>query len=355
MTLVDAEGRLFGRWNFVDAVVVVLALGLIPIGYAAYMLFRTPPPALTAIEPAALVEGPNQRVTIRGINLRPYLRVSFNTTQGATFLFEDSSKAVVDLHAMPPGTYDVILYDFGQERHRLPGALTIRPAASAFPTTEVLAAGRFLNLSKESASELRPGLSFSDRGEILELGQSRPSAPHVFLGGAAAELPNPALLEVPALVKLSCVIKTSGGYPECGGADYVLRPNFILQLPRTIGSPAPFQVDQLRSTEPARTITVRARLAGPAETLAMVAVGDRDADLAANEFALGATIKALAPVTGVGGQAERMTTLEVRAQRLSTGWWQGVDTLRPSTQYMFRTPKYAVLTTVLAVDDTPRP
>src|SRR5688572_30990206 len=156
MAIVDAEGRLFGRWNFIDAVVAVLVLGLIPLGYAAYALFRTPPPVLTSIEPTEVSEGPKQRVTVRGVNLRPYLRVSFNTLQGATFLFEDSTKAVVDLHPMPPGTYDVILYDLAQERHRLPSALTVRAGPTA-TLSDLIVTGRFFNLTPAVAAQKKPG------------------------------------------------------------------------------------------------------------------------------------------------------------------------------------------------------
>ncbi len=355
MPLVDAEGRIFGRWNFIDVVVAVLVVGLIPIGYAAYVLFRTPAPVLTAIEPAELVEGPNQRLTIKGVNLRPYLRVSFNTTQGASFLFEDTTEAVVDLHVMPPGTYDVILYDFGQERHRLPGALTIKPSAAALPSTEVMVAGRFINVSKELAEQLRAGQAFPGRGEIVETARPRPSSPRVFLGAGVAELQDASRFEVPALVKLLCIVRTSNGYPECGGVDYVLRPNFIVQLPQASGGPMPCQIDQLRSVTPTKNVAVRVRFTGHVDTLASIAVGDMDADVAANPFALGATIAALQPVRGEGGQAQRDATLTVRAQLLPTGWWQGTDTLRMATQFMLRTPAYAVLATVLSVDDNSRP
>ena len=354
MTLVDAEGRLLGRWNLVDAVVVVLAIGLIPIGYAAYALFRTPAPVLTAVEPSELAEGPNQRVTIRGVNLRPYLRVSFNTTQGATFLFEDSTKAVVDLNEMRPGTYDVILYDYGQERHRLPGALTIRPGAASLPMTEVVVAGRFVDMTAEKAAALTPGTTLADRGTVVEVMPLRASKPRVFFAGVPLEVPSASKQELPALLKLNCVVKLTQGLPECGGVDYVLRQHYVMQIPTPAGV-IPFQIDQLLGTEPVRPVTVRVRLSGPADTLAVVAPGDKDVDLAMNELALGMTVVAVEPVRGSGAQAERMATLAVRAQRLSTGWRSGLDTLRASSQFMLRAEKYAVLATVLSIDERSRP
>src|SRR6478752_687512 len=181
MTIVDAEGRLFGRWNFVDVVVVVLLLAIGPLGYAAFVLFRSPDPRIVSIEPAEVLEGPNQRVVIRGTNLRPYMRLSFNNVQGRTFLFQDSTRAEVDLNEMPPGKYDVVLYDFGQERHRLAQALTVKPNSSL----------------------------------------------------------------VPAATKVACFVKLSGGMPECGRSDFTLRPIYVLTIPTSGTTALSFQIDQV--------------------------------------------------------------------------------------------------------------
>ena len=37
MAIVDEQGRLFGRLNLLDAVLLVLLAGLVPLGYAAYI------------------------------------------------------------------------------------------------------------------------------------------------------------------------------------------------------------------------------------------------------------------------------------------------------------------------------
>ena len=56
MTIVDRDGRLFGRLNLLDAILMVLAFGLVPLGYGAYVLFRTPTPRLMAVEPVFNVQ-----------------------------------------------------------------------------------------------------------------------------------------------------------------------------------------------------------------------------------------------------------------------------------------------------------
>lgn len=350
MALVDAEGRLFGRWNFIDAVVALLILGLIPIGYAAYALFRTPAPMITAIEPRELVEGPDQRVTITGVNLRPYLRVSFNSTQGKTFLFEDSTAAAVDLHQMPPGTYDVILYDFGQERHRLPNALTIKPAAPTLPAPDVVVAGRFINLTQALAAQLKPGAAVLAGGQLLETAPPRSSVARVFAAGATLELPSAAHWEVPAIVKLQCVMRVTQGYPECGGVEFSLRPNYIFQS-TVAGGAAPFQVDQIYSTAPVNTMHANVRFTGAAEALKAMKVGDLDVELARNPFALGAQVTSLGPASATAGQSERSGVLAFRAQRLPSGWWYGIDTVRVSGQVAFKTDRYTVTAIVTSLEN----
>jgi len=125
MTLVDDRGRLFGKLNVVDALIAFLVFGLVPLLFAAYLLFRPMPAGLTSIEPAQIQAGSSVDLTIRGNHLRPFMRVSFDAHQAGGFLFADPSRAVVPVSAMPPGVYDVILYDHAQERARLPKALEV--------------------------------------------------------------------------------------------------------------------------------------------------------------------------------------------------------------------------------------
>src|SRR6266496_445842 len=59
MSIVDDRGRIAGRINLVDAIVALVILGLIPVGYGAYLLFRNPTPKLFGVSPAKLYQGPN--------------------------------------------------------------------------------------------------------------------------------------------------------------------------------------------------------------------------------------------------------------------------------------------------------
>jgi hypothetical protein len=111
--------------------------------YGAYLLFRTPKPKLVGIAPTTIYQGPNVRIGISGVNLRPFMRVSFDTIQGRTFLIGSTRFAAIDMPDLAPGTYDVVLFDYMQEVDRLPKALTVLPLAPQ-PMVEMEVAGSFL-------------------------------------------------------------------------------------------------------------------------------------------------------------------------------------------------------------------
>ena len=286
---------------------------------------------------------------VNGTNLRPYLRLSFNDVQGRTFLFENSSRAEVELNEMPPGKYDVILYDFGQERHRLPGALTVKPNSSLTPTQDVLVVGRFIGLSKADSALVKKGMSFPFPGELVDFASPRPSVPKVFFGFVPLEVTSTAALEVPAAFKMACFVKLSGGLPECGRADFTLRPNYIITIPTSGATALSFQIDQVRGVQPVKEVRARVRLLGPADTLAMVTTNDVEVEPQWNPFSLGGRIESVGPV--VQGQGERLATLRVRVQPISSGLWNGAVTMRAGAQIPFTTSRYSVAALIVAIDE----
>src|SRR6185295_7593561 len=103
MAMVDERGRLFGRWNLLDLAVLILLLGLIPMAYAAYALFHDRPPVILSVTPNQIQESPEFTVTIKGKNLRPYMRVSAGNQQARDFFFKSTDEAELPFPAMPPG------------------------------------------------------------------------------------------------------------------------------------------------------------------------------------------------------------------------------------------------------------
>lgn len=128
--LIDERGRLFGKVNLIDAGVGVLVLLLIPLGYVAYALFRTPVPTITSVERVPVPGGEGYRLRVLGEDLRPYLKVTLGTHQ-ATFLVESPNAGEVSVPELEPGTYDLVLYDETRELTRVPGALVIAPPTDA--------------------------------------------------------------------------------------------------------------------------------------------------------------------------------------------------------------------------------
>src|SRR5256885_3698152 len=188
MAIVDDRGRVSGRFNAVDVFVFALVVVMIPIAYGAYALFRTPPAKLRGVEPKQVTMGPNLRVRVNGTNLRPFMRVSFNTTQGRTFMIGSTEMAEVELPDLEPGAYDVVLYDYAQEVDRLPKALTILPKVAA-PTVKLTAHGAFVGLNDTQIAGLQSGVELTQNnravGRILAVGARRPGAIQMRTGDSA--------------------------------------------------------------------------------------------------------------------------------------------------------------------------
>ena len=128
MPLLDDRGRLLGKINLVDAAIGAFLIFIGAVGYASYALFRTPPPEITAVEPDHLLEGqkPPLVFKVRGRNLRPYLRASIGASL-TTFLIESPETAELTRNdPLPPGMYDVVLFDQSREVTRRRNALTVQ-------------------------------------------------------------------------------------------------------------------------------------------------------------------------------------------------------------------------------------
>lgn len=347
MTFVDDRGRLFGRWNLFDAMLVLVGVGLIPLVYGAYMLFRTPLPVLTAVEPARLQQGNNLRVSIRGKDLRPYLRVSFGSRQGVSFLFKDVTTAEVELGDIGPGVYDVVLYDQAQERSRLPKALTIDPVP--LPNTEVIVVGSFANLTKETAQQIKVGTKVTGVGEVAAVGRPLPESTRVYAGTFVVDIPVETAVRLPAAIRAHCQVRASAGYPQCVVGDVALQPTTFLLLLTPLGT-LPFQVDQVRGLQPVEPVRVRVRLSGPAAAIAAVKPDDMDHGTFVNELAAGATVLAAGPVQRVSeAQAVREVDLRVAAQRNSNSWTYANGPLKIGGPFVLRTFLYELTGTVVAL------
>lgn len=346
MAIVDERGRLFGRLNLFDAIVAVLILWMVPIAYGAYLLLRTPAPTLTAVEPATIVYGPAMKIRVRGTHFVPYLRVSVGLHQGKTFKFNDSTDAEVDLLDVPPGTYDVVLFDNSQERGRLRNGLTIAP--SALPEAKLIAVGTFGNLTAAQAASIKAGTEIEGVGVIEAVGKPVPQVQRVFVRPGMVEIPVAGAQMVAASLRLSCFVRSAQGQPECVGGGASVQPTTLLFLDLPFGK-VPFQIDQVRSIEPLQTARLTVRFSGEPRVLAQIRPGDRDFGDVRNELSATATVDGAGPA--IGGSRE--VSLTVQAQRGADGWLYANTPLRLGSAFVLRNRSYEVSGIVIAVAAPP--
>jgi hypothetical protein len=346
MALVDDRGRLFGRFNLLDVVLAVVLIGLIPLAYGAYILFRAPLPRLTSVEPGSLVVGPNLRVVIKGENFRPYMRVSFNTIQGNSFVFRSAGEAVIDLNPMPPGVYDVVLYDISQERSRLSKALTLLP--TPLPDTQVLVVGNFGNLSADRGGAITKGVTIEGLGTVVDVGKPVPESTRV-QAGPILEIPVEKAVRVPAVIRMGCSVRAPQGHPQCVLGDAVLAPSVIVFVETAAGR-LPFQIDQLRGPQPVEQVTATVQFEARSVVLENIARGDVDQGEFANELSAGARVTTLSGLRSVGNDMARVdVTMAIPAQRNNSSWLYNSTALRAGASITMRTSKYELTGTVIQV------
>ena len=342
MAIVDERGRLFGRWNLLDLALLVLIAGLIPLGYAAYVLFKDRPPRIVSVTPNHVQQAPEIRLTIKGENLRPYMRVSAGTQQARDFHFRSTEEAEVPLTGMAPGTYDIVLYDQAQERFRLPNAVTITP--SGLPTTEIVAIGAFGNLDAAGAATLTAGAELPGAGRILSVGRAVADKTDVFSGSKIVEVAIKDSLRVPAIIRFTCHVRLQSGSPYCIVDDSVVAPPTVLRLTTALGR-TPFQVERVRSVQPIEAVPITVRLSGDPMVVSKIRAGDVDLGGTDNELAALARVDRVRP--GAVGAVD--VDLTAQMQRDDRGWLYDSAVLRVGSQLTLRTRDYEVHGVVMAM------
>lgn len=359
MPIVDDHGRVAGRVNLLDALVAVFLLVLVPVGYGAYLLFRTPTPKLVGVAPTTVFQGPNLRIGISGVNLRPFMRVSFDTTQGRTFLIGSTKFAAVDLPDLAPGTYDVVLYDYMQEVDRLPKALTVLPLAPQ-PTVEMEVAGSFLYVP--GTATIAVGEKFPPKGEpiaeVIAVGQPTAAEMRIRAGDVTLVVPLPGQQEVPATLRVKCFVAANlEGTLHCSvpgpQAPAVVAPDSNLTLPGPNGW-VNFQISEAHATSKPPVARARVTFIVAPAMLTRIKVGDIDRSLGASALGYAARIVSLDGVAAasasalahgplIAGDPRALTaTLQVPIQQATGGWSYKREPFKIGGPFTFETPDYIV-------------
>jgi hypothetical protein len=286
MKLIDREGRVFGRVNLFDAAVIVFAVVLIPVAYTAFLLFRTPAPHITSVEPAQLTYVEDRaaggtdlsgKLKVRGSGLRPVLRAMIGGQAAIAFIFENPTSADVLFGNLPVGAHDLVLFDGVQEVARFNKAVTI-PSKVKPASARVRVAGNLIDMDETLARSLQVGAKYPPTGqadaEIVALGDPIPDARELRLPDGLVELTAIGrwqravafLLDCDVSAPLQCRV----GNVSLGGAET------LLNIPGSNGA-LRLRVQEVVPAEPPRTADVRVRFLAPADALDLMKPGDRDA------------------------------------------------------------------------------
>lgn len=357
MALIDDRGRLLGKINLIDFALLVFVLMLVPLGYGAYLLFRTPAPQLLGVTPNPLVfRKGEQRVRIIGEHLRPFLRAAIGRRDASAFLIENPTSAEVVFDEMLPGTYDLALFDPSEEIARLPNALTIVPP----PAPPVQFVGRFVGANAATAN-LAPRAMLGD--------PAHPAAEIVDI--------NPAVRgERAATLRGSCDATT--GPCVLAGTTVEVGKSISLRAPGREDALS-FIVDEIRVD--GVWIDVHVRLFGIGEVLDLIRVGDIDrfndldtsTEAGLRHGAVVRSLEATQPTEGAlvlnfsqglvdsgpfnGNIASsgrlplkaRMAVLRMPLQKVERGWRYREQIIRPGSALALETVDYFVRGLILRV------
>jgi hypothetical protein len=336
MSLVDERGRLFGRFNLVDAAVIVFVAMLIPIGYATYLLFRPSKPTIDSVTRVEITKEERRiangglltaKLKVRGSGFNPLLRAWIGGAEAMGFVFESPNSADVLVGMVPTGTHDLVLFDGVQEVARATGAVSIQNTSG--PT--IRAVGWFTNLTPGAADELKPGFSSDKEApgafEVVAAGAIRPAHSRINLGPVPTDIPIAGQVEREAVVTVRC--DWPPFFDTCSVAGQSLRqaPPVAVSLP----GPLQFQIHEILPITPPRPAVVELRLTqAPAE---LVRTGDRDAFLDGRA----ATIRAVGRRDADGLRI----TLELGVDDSREGWRYRGQLIRPGSPLSFVTDRYA--------------
>lgn len=327
--MIDAQGRVFGRVNLIDLLVLVFVLGLLPVAYATYLLFRPATPAITSVERVEVsreerrVAGSSlvmAKLKVRGSGFSPMLRASVGNVPAIGFVFENPNSADVIVGEMPAGTFDLVLLDGVQEVARAASAYTVQ----ATPIDRVRAAGYLVNLTPELSEAMRAGAAYPEadpRVWVVALGDAQRGHARLEVGGRVADVPTPDRLERPAVLTLGCDPRAVDQACTINGVPLTGDP--VVSLPSAAG-PVAFAVREVFPESPPHQMTVIVQAEGGA-WLRGIRVNDREALLDGRA----ATVTAVRPVAQTSAGTTLELTLALGADASREGWRYRGQLLQP--------------------------
>lgn len=329
MSVIDKDGRVFGRVNLVDAGIMVVILLLLPIGYATFLLFR---PERPSIQSVTRVEVGNEerrvsagtiltaKLKVKGSGFNPLLRARIDSIDAVGLVFETPNSIDVIVGVVPPGKHDLILYDGVQEVARAAGAVEVQ----ALEGPAVRAYGWLTDLAPEFADTLKPGFGTDATTpggyQIVALGESSQARVRASLGTMTADLPLPGRREREAELVVRCDWPNTVAC-TIDGQRLSQPPPILIMLPGGVR----FEVVEIAPPGDPKPAMVTLRLAA----LAGITVGDRDDTVGSRA----------ARVTAIAGTT---VTLALGVHESREGWRYRGALLSPGAALTLRTANATV-------------
>ena len=366
MTIVDERGRLFGRFNLIDAGVVILVLVLVPLAYAAYLLFRPEPVKIASVEPSRIIVGQTPRIRLHGEHLRPYLRAQVGPAQPHNFLIESPNDGDFVLPPdLPVGSHDLTLFDEVHEVAKLRNAITMTTPPPG-PRVNLQLVGAFFGLDEAAARSITAGRKFPNDGsatiEVLDAGSLREDVRRVrsILGTEfIISVPVSGSWQVPATIRAVCL--PGGENQNCAVNGTIISPGVTVPVPGGFS----FVIDSIRGDMPPTPLTIRVQFTGRPEVIDLIAAGD--VDMTPGPGA--ARIVSLREKQSVSGQiskqvnqsgivetssvSERLASVEaivsLAGDRTPNGVAYRAFTVKPGALFTFETPRYVANGAIVSV------
>jgi hypothetical protein len=336
MSVIDKDGRVFGRLNLVDAILLLFVLLLIPAGYATFLLFRAEKPAIESVTLVALGNEERRvssgtiltaKLKVKGSGFNPLMRARIDSIDAVGMVYENPNSVDVIVGVVPPGKHDLVLYDGVQEVARARGAVQVESAEGP----QVRAYGWLTDMTPQFADTLKAGYATDPAVpggfRIVAIGPTGQARVRALLGTAAADLTLPGKRERAAEVVVRC------DWPSISvctidGQPLNQLPPIVIKLPGGIR----FEIDEIAPPEDATPATASLRV----PSTAGMKVGDRDATVGARA----------AEIIAIAGNT---VTLRLGVQDSREGWRYRGQLLVPGDTLTLRTETYAVSGTVVDV------
>jgi hypothetical protein len=359
MTFIDGRGRLFGRVNLVDAAIGAFILLLLPLGYGAFLLFRTAAPAVTSvarvpitIEERRLAGGSrlSAKLKVKGSGLRPMLRASIGDAPALGFVFENPNSADVLVGEAAPGTHDLILYDGVQEVARAPKAVTIQ----ALPPARIRVAGTLFDLDEATARGLRASATIAGdtntQGEIVSLGEVVPGRHRFTIGDRSADVAMAGRWERQVVMVLQCDLDPNGGDCAVGGTTLTATASPVVRVVGPSSTVLSLAIDELFPVDAPHPAVARIRFTDAAEMLNLIRPGDRDACL--DDRA--ASVTAIERRRSEQGLASLDVTVKLGADASRDGWRYRGRGVSPGAPLTLTTNRYVITGSVIELIVDPK-